>query len=77
MSQNAAMAFEPIKSKHYRVSELAEIWNISCDTTRRIFLMEPGVLVIKTSNPRKRRYRTLLIPEPVAERVYRRLCNQP
>ncbi len=70
------MAFEPINSKHYRVAELAETWNLSGDTVRRIFLMEPGVLIIRTSNLRKRRYRTLLIPEPVAERVYRRLCNQ-
>jgi len=54
--------------------QLAKLWVLSTDTVRRIFEHESGVLVIE--KPRiygKRHYRTLRIPESVAERVYHRL----
>jgi hypothetical protein len=54
--------------------QIAELWTLSADTVRRLFEHEPGVLVIE--RPRiygKRRYRTLRIPESVAQRVYHRL----
>ena len=53
--------------------QLAELWALSPDTVRRMFEHEAGVLVIE--RPRiygKRRYRTLRIPESVAQRVYHR-----
>jgi hypothetical protein len=56
--------------RHYSVKELAEAWNFSPDTIRSIFEREPGVLVIgNTTSRTKRRYRTLSIPESVAERA--------
>lgn len=58
----------------YSPEKLAEMWALSSDTVRRIFEHEPGVLAIE--RPRvygKRRYRTLRIPESVAQRVYHRL----
>lgn len=60
--------------KHYTPSELAEMWSLSADTVRRMFEDEQGVLVFE--NPVRsssRRFRTLRIPESVAQRVYSRL----
>jgi len=61
------------QEKHFTVRQLAELWSISSDSVRRLFPHEPGVFSFQ--QPRKngkRPYRTLLIPESVAERVYRR-----
>jgi hypothetical protein len=67
---------ELITERHFTVHEIAESLNISYDSARRLFLDEPGVVVI-ASPPKKykRRHRTLRIPESVFERVYRRLRN--
>jgi hypothetical protein len=51
-------------------------YSLSADTVRRMFESEPGVLVFE--NPVRsssRRFRTLRIPESVAERVYSRFSN--
>ena len=62
-----------IDERHFSVAELAERWNLSPDTIRKLFENEPGVLVLGESLTRrgKRRYTTLRIPESVAARVYR------
>ena len=63
--------------RHFSPSELAELWNLSEDTVRRIFERESDVLIFE--NPERgfsRRRRTLRIPESVAERVYRRLYSR-
>jgi hypothetical protein len=59
----------------YSVPDLAQICSLSSDLIRRLFVHEPGVLVIK--NPRKgyRTYRTLRIPGWVAIRVFKQLTN--
>jgi hypothetical protein len=52
-------------------------WSLSVETIRRMFEREPGVLIFE--NPDKgseRRRRTMRIPEPVADRVYRRLSTR-
>jgi hypothetical protein len=62
--------------RHFSPAELAELWNLSADTVRRMFETEPGVLVFE--NPIRsssRRFRTLRIPESVAQRVYSRFTN--
>jgi hypothetical protein len=66
-----------IDERHYSVAELAERWNLSADTIRKLFEDEPGVLVLGESFTRrgKRRYTTLRIPESVAARVHRRLSK--
>jgi hypothetical protein len=62
--------------RHYSPADLGELWNLSADTVRRMFENEPGVLVFE--NPTRsssRRFRTLRIPESVAQRVYSRFGN--
>ena len=63
--------------RHYAVTEIAEMWNLSPDKVREIFKNEPGVLVIGEQSPRhKRRYVTLRIPHSVLERVHLRLASK-
>ena len=63
--------------RHYAVTEIAEMWNLSADKVRGLFENEPGVLVIGERSPRhKRRYVTLRIPQTVLERVHLRLSSK-
>jgi hypothetical protein len=68
-SPPSSTAFE----RHYGPAELAALWNLSEDAVRRLFEKEPGVLVLTQPKPGKRSYRTLRIPESVAQRVHRKL----
>jgi AraC-like DNA-binding protein len=71
------MMIEPtICERHYRVDEISAMWNMSSDTVRRLFSQESGV--VRYGRPRckyKRSYTTLLIPESVLTRVYRRITS--
>ena len=61
---------------HYTAKEVAEEWNLSQDTIYRLFVNEPGVLILSSERKKYRRTRrTLRIPESVKNRVYRRLQN--
>ena len=53
--------------------EVAERLKVNEDTVRRLFLNEPGVLVICFPRKGKRVYRTVRIPENVFRRVITRL----
>jgi hypothetical protein len=70
----ADVASLPSEERHYTVTEIAAIWNLSKDTVRRLFQNEPGVLVLGDTSPRRRKrlYKTLRIPESVAQRVHQR-----
>lgn len=73
---SASSLLVPALERHYSPDELAVIWSLSADTVRRIFEREPGVLIIEqTKSTAKRRYRTIRIPESIAQRVHRRLSN--
>jgi transcriptional regulator GlxA family with amidase domain len=66
------VAFE----KHYTVEQIAEMWNLSRDSVRRLFLAEAGVLKISRPGTRyKRAYTTLRIPESILNRVYQRMVG--
>ena len=65
---------EIFAERHYSISELAKLWNLSENTIRRMFENQPDVLQWGTLEGRfKRRYRTLRIPERVVLRVHRQL----
>ena len=59
--------------RHYSVEELTQLWGMSEDFVRRLFLHEPGVVVFYRQQPGKRVYRTLRIPASIALRVHRRM----
>jgi hypothetical protein len=61
--------------RHYSVEELTELWGMSDDFVRRLFLHEPGVVVFFKARPGRRIYRILRIPESVVQRVHRRMCK--
>jgi hypothetical protein len=63
----------PLKERHYTPAEVGVAWGLSDDTVRRIFDREPGVMRRSRSNPRKRKYVSMRIPESVMLRVHRRL----
>jgi hypothetical protein len=65
-----------VAGTHYTVQELAVLWGFGVDKIRELFADEPGV--IKIQNPAKkgkRGYTSLRIPEPIAEKVSRRLAQ--
>ena len=60
--------------KHYSVSDLAELWQLSTDTVRNIFREHPGVLKLDSPERLKKRgYCVLRIPESVAQKVHEQL----
>ena len=71
-AQNASQSF---LERHLTVAELAALWRVSEDTIRRLFLNEPGVIVIHRPRRRTRTYKSLRIPESVAQHVHKRLTN--
>jgi hypothetical protein len=57
------------------VAEAAERLKVNEETVRRLFLSEPGVIVICRPRKGTRVYRTLRIPESVYRRVVTRLTK--
>jgi hypothetical protein len=68
---------EATDEKFFTVNQIASMWSLSAVAVRRLFLSEPGVLVIgqREMNRRKRVYRTLRIPENAVARVREKLAN--
>jgi hypothetical protein len=61
---------------HFTVEEISRNRNLSTDLIRRLFIDEPGVIVISNPRRHKRVYRVLRIPESVERRVFARITNQ-
>jgi len=61
--------------RHLTVGQIAKNRNLSADTIRRLFIDEPGVIVITKPKHRRRTYRVLRVPESVERRVFARLTN--
>jgi hypothetical protein len=57
------------------VAEIAERLKIKPDTVRRLFINEPGVIVIRFPRKGRRVYRTLRVPLGVYQRVVTRLTH--
>ncbi len=57
--------------RHFTVAEVAELWQLSEDTIRKIFRDVPGVLKIGAPESRfKRGYLVLRIPESILQKVH-------
>jgi hypothetical protein len=68
--------------RHFTVTEICELWNMSNQFVHRIFKDEPGVIDfgkptrLVGRGKYKRRYSVLRIPESVLQRVTERLMNK-
>jgi hypothetical protein len=56
---------------HYTVNQLAEMWNKSRATVRRLICDEPGVMKIRIGSAR--RNASYSVPRSVARRIHMRL----
>ena len=72
-SAQSLQGTEPTFENHFSVEELAEVWSLSKEFVRRLFLQEPDVVIFYSQRPGRRTYRTIRIPASVAERVHRRM----
>jgi hypothetical protein len=59
--------------RHYRISELAEMWHLGRETVRLLVKDEPGVIKIRLG--RKRAHTIYSVPESVAITIHTRLLN--
>jgi hypothetical protein len=59
--------------KHYRVGDLAELWQLGRETVRLLVKDEPGVIKIRLG--RKKAHTCYSVPESVARRIHTRLLN--
>jgi hypothetical protein len=71
--EKSMTASEMTFERHFSVDELSALWGMSDDFVRRLFLHEPGVVVFCHYRPGRRVYRTLRIPESVAQRIHTRM----
>jgi hypothetical protein len=61
--------------RFFTLQDVAARLQVNEDTVRRLFINEPGVVVICFPRLGRRVYRTLRIPERVLERVLTRLTK--
>src|SRR5450432_3028111 len=60
--------------KHYRVSDLAELWSLGRETVRKLVKDDPGVIKIRMG--RKKAHTVYSIPESAARRIHTRLLKR-
>jgi hypothetical protein len=63
----------PAFERHYRIGDLAEMWNLGRETVRLLVKDEAGVIKIRLG--RKRADTIYSVPESVAKRIHTRLLN--
>jgi hypothetical protein len=59
--------------RHYRVSELAELWGLGRETIRKLVKDDPGVIKVRLG--RKKAHTTYSVPESAARRIHTRLLS--
>jgi hypothetical protein len=72
-TRNIESRDRPTFERHYRISELAEMWNLGRETVRLLVKDEQGVIRIRLG--RKKAHTIYSVPESVAERIHTRLLN--
>jgi hypothetical protein len=70
---NAESRDRPTFERHYRIGELAEMWNLGREPVRLLVKDEQGVIRIRLG--RKKAHTIYSVPESVAERIHTRLLN--
>jgi hypothetical protein len=76
VKQEVAMQDFPDAStfeRHYRIGELATLWNIGRETVRKLVKDDPGVLKIRIGG--KKTHTTYSVPASAAKRIHTRLLN--
>ena len=63
----------PAFERHYRIGELAEMWQLGRETVRLLVKDERGVIRVRLG--RKRAHTIYSVPESVAVRIHTRLLN--
>jgi hypothetical protein len=61
--------------RHYRISDLARLWNLGRETVRKLVKDDPGVIKIRMG--RKKAHTVYSVPESAARRIHTRLLNIP
>ena len=64
-------ANDSFAEKHYRVSDLAELWGLGRETVRKRVKDDPGVIKIRMG--RKRAHTVYSVPESAVRRIHTRL----
>jgi hypothetical protein len=59
--------------KHYRISELADLWGLGRETVRLLVKDDPGVLKVRMG--RKKAHTVYSVPESAARRIHTRLLD--
>jgi hypothetical protein len=59
--------------RHYRIGELATLWNLGRETVRLLVKDEPDVIKIRFGL--RKRHTTYSVPASVAARIHTRLLN--
>jgi len=64
---------DPAFERHYRIGELAEMWQLGRETVRLLVKDERGVIKIRLG--RKKAHTIYSVPESVGVRIHTRLLN--
>jgi hypothetical protein len=73
LASEIVAAMDADAEKHYRISELAELWGLGRETVRVLVKDDPGVIKIRMG--RKKSHTTYRVPESAAQRIHTRLTN--
>ncbi len=71
LEQRYLAANDSFAEKHYRVSDLAELWGLGRETVRKLVKDDPGVIKIRMG--RKRAHTVYSVPESAVRRIHTRL----
>jgi hypothetical protein len=63
----------PAFERHYRIGELAQMWQLGRETVRLLVKEERGVIKIRLG--RKKAHTIYSVPQSVAARIHTRLLN--
>jgi hypothetical protein len=73
MFKESVAVEQAVFERHYRIGELAEMWNLGRETVRLLVKDEDGVIKIRLG--RKRAHTIYSVPESVAVRIHTRLLH--